>query len=245
MKPTFARESPEACIAQLRSRISELEQERAAVNSFAATAAHELLEPLVVIEAYAAMIGEQLRASQGEAGMVDDLGRAASRLRRLVEIILHDARSSAEVLRSEEVDLQVVVHEVVGLHSHRIVNQGVSVEVAELPSVKGDEALLGSVVSNLLANALKHGPPVGGRIKIRSERRGHHWQVIIEDDGPHIGDADRARIFEPYQRASSGHRSRGAGLGLAICKRIVERHGGTIGVAAGERGNEFFFTLPA
>src|SRR5687767_4865931 len=166
MKPTSARESPEACIARLKSRISELEQERADVNSFAATAAHELLEPLVVIEAYAATIGEQLRASDHEAGMVDDLGRAASRLRRLVEMILHDARSSAEVLRSEEVDLQVVVHEVVALHSHRIVNQGVSVEVAELPSVKGDEALLGSVVSNLLANALKHGPPVGGRIKI-------------------------------------------------------------------------------
>ena len=192
------------------------------------------------------MIGEQFSASGSEEPpLLADLGRAASRLRRLVEMILHDARSSADVLRSENVDLLAVAQEVVGLHSHQIATQGVTVDVAPLPSVRGDEALLGSVVSNLLSNALKHGPRGGGRIEIRAERKQEHWHVIIGDDGPHILEADRARIFEPFQQSPRGHRSRGAGLGLAICKRIVERHGGTIGVAAGDRGNEFFFTLPA
>ena len=136
MKPTHAssdREAAELCITQLRSRITELERERADLDAFAATAAHELLEPLVLIEAYAAMIGEQFSASGSEEPpLLADLGRAASRLRRLVEMILHDARSSADVLRSENVDLLAVAQEVVGLHSHQIATQGVTVDVAPL-----------------------------------------------------------------------------------------------------------------
>ena len=222
---------------RLRSRIAELEKERADTDGFAAIAAHELLEPLIMIEAHATAIGDRLKDTAGaEAEQVEDLGRAASRLRHLVEIILHDARSGAEVLRRETVDLHAVAIEVVALHSQRIRVQRVSVEVADLPSVTGDFTLLASVMSNLLANAIKYGPPSDGRIEIRAEQVPAGWRVIIGDDGPRIHETERARIFEAYER--------GAGLGLAICKRIVERHGGEIGVAAGERGNDFYFTLP-
>jgi signal transduction histidine kinase len=124
--------------------------------------------------------------------------------------------------------------------------RGAEVEIGELPEVLGEEALLGSVFVNLIFNALKYSPRQGGSIRIGAVRELRQWRLTVESEGPTIPHEDRERIFEPFHRARTERRERGAGLGLTICRRIVERHGGTIGVApANSSGNLFFFTLPS
>jgi signal transduction histidine kinase len=236
------RERLEDEVARLRSRVAQLEREISDVDAFAAVAAHELMEPLVVIEVHAAMVaaGEPEQAAEA----ADGLGRAASRLRRLVEAILHDARAGEEGIVGRPVDLERVLGDVLVLLRPEIDARSASVVTGPMPTVTGDEALLGGLLTNLLTNALKYGPRAQAKIQVAAERDGTGWRITIEDDGPPIPDAERARIFEPFQRAHHERRSRGTGLGLSICRRIVERHGGRIGLAPRPAGNCFYFTLP-
>jgi signal transduction histidine kinase len=234
-------------IAQLSSRVAQLEREKADVDAFAAVAAHELVQPLVMIEARAAMLAEQLMAEglAGARGEVDDLARVASRLRRLVESVLHDARAGGTDMRRSPVDLAATLGEVLALLRPEIDARQATVVSGPLPTVEGDAALLGSLFMNLLSNALKYGP-TGTLVHVGAAREGDMWRVSFEDDGEPIPVPDREGIFEPFRRGRGARRVRGVGLGLATCRRIVERHGGEIGLADGEHGGTaFWFTLPA
>ncbi len=232
----------------LSERIEQLEREKAAVEAFAAVAAHELVEPLVMTEAYATMVSERLDAEE-HADSRRDLGalsRGAARMRLLVETLLHDACSSGRELHREPVDLNRVVDECLALLSPDVSARGLRVDVEPLPTVDGEEALLSGLFSNLLVNALKYSPRNATAIGVRALREPGVWRFEIESEGPTIPSEDRERIFEPFSRGTGERRARGAGLGLATCRRIVERHGGEIDVRpANGSGNVFQFTLPA
>lgn len=235
-------------IERLAARVAELEEEKAALESFAALAAHELVVPLVMTESYASIVRERLDGDAHAPSRrdLDALARGAARTRLLIESLLQDARSNERPLRRQRVDLNRVVRDCVLLVEPEVSARCAQVEVGELPEVLGEEALLGSVFVNLLFNALKYSPRQGGSIRIRAIRELSQWRVLVESDGPPIPYEDRERIFEPFHRARTERRERGAGLGLTICRRIVERHGGTIGVVpANGSGNRFFFTLPS
>jgi chemotaxis family two-component system sensor kinase Cph1 len=234
---------------RLSARVEELEREKAALESFAAAAAHELVEPLVMTEAYVAIVTSRLDDVAHAESRRDlaTVSRAASRMRLLLEAILHDARANEHHLDSRAVDLDAVVAECVDMLKPEIEERAVRLQIGALPTVLGDEALLSGLVANLLINALKFSPRNDATIALGASLAGSVWKVWIESDGPTIAPEDRTRIFEPYQRGNGERRTRGAGLGLTICRRIVERHGGHIGVlpADGGGGNRFYFTLPA
>jgi two-component system, OmpR family, phosphate regulon sensor histidine kinase PhoR len=100
--------------------------------------------------------------------------------------------------------------------------------------------------SNLLSNALKYGPRTGAEIQISVVRSEAGWTFAVQSPGPPIPEDASERIFEPWQRGPGERRARGAGLGLAIVRHIVERHGGQVGVTSPtDTSNRFFFTLPA
>jgi signal transduction histidine kinase len=238
----------ESEIERLLARVSALEDEKAALEGFAAVAAHELVVPLVMAESYASIVSDRLDGEEHADSRrdLDALGRGAARARLLVETLLHDARSSERPVLRRPVDLNMVVRQCVALIDPEIAARGARVEIAELPTVMGEETLLSGVFTNLLVNALKYSPRQGGTIHIDLDRELTHWRFYVHSDGPTIPLEDRERIFEPFHRARGERRARGSGLGLAICRRIVERHGGTIGVtAANGSGNSFYFTLPA
>jgi signal transduction histidine kinase len=231
-------------VARLRSRIEELEREKEAVNAFATVAAHELMEPLVMIEAHASLLANGQRAGSGLPA--DGIGRAAARLRRLAEAVLLDARADEEGIARQPVDLGVVVGDVLALLAPEIEARAANVVVTgELPTVDGDEALLTSLLTNLITNALKYGRREHATISIEAQRLGPEWRVSVADDGVPLPESERVLIFEPFKRAPRERRSRGAGLGLAICRSIVERHGGAIGMLECSTGNCFAFTLQA
>src|SRR3954447_24279869 len=234
-------------IARLRTRVTELEREKAAVERFAAMAAHELLTPVVLMDACAATVCDRLDGD-GHAEAREELGvlrRGAAQSRLLVETLLHHAAFQECPLERRPVALWPLVSDCVAVLAPEIRRHASTVEVGPLPRLAVEERLIGSVFMNLLTNALKYGPRHGGTIAINSVRMARAWQLGVESEGEAIPGADRERIFQPYRRGSGERRARGSGLGLAICHEIVERHGGELGVVPVTAGNRFQFTLPA
>jgi signal transduction histidine kinase len=234
-------------LQRLHARIEQLERERDGAESFAALAAHELMAPLVLTEACVAYAGERLGDGQLPELMqaLTVLGRGAGRTRRLVEALLHEARASGRPLRRDRVDLGPLAQECIELLAPEVRARSARIAIGPLPVVPGQSELLGGVLTNLLMNALKFNPRDGGAIEVGAERDAGMWTISVTSEGPVVPAEDRERIFEPYHRGSGERRTRGAGLGLAISRRIVERHGGRIGVAEAPLGNRFHFTLPA
>jgi signal transduction histidine kinase len=234
-------------IERLRAENARLRRERDAAEGFVALAAHELMAPLVLTEACVTMAAERLDADYADvlqAFMV--LGRGARRTRRLVESLLHEAQASSRPFRAEVVDLTELAGECIGLLGPEIAARSAHVELGALPEVAGEPELLGGLITNLLMNALKFNPRQDGAVQVGCERHGDAWVIHVDSEGPPIPDEERERIFEPFHRGRGERRTRGAGLGLAICRRIAERHGGNTGVvtAPGGDGNRFYFTLP-
>jgi signal transduction histidine kinase len=234
-------------IAWLRTRVTELEREKEAVERFAAMAAHELLTPVVLMDACAATVCDRLDGD-GHAEAREELGvlrRGAAQSRLLVETLLHHAAFQGCPLERRPVALWPLVSDCVAVLAPEIRRHGATVEVGPLPRLAVEERLIGSVFMNLLTNALKYGPRHGGTIAVDAVPVAHAWQLGVESVGEPIPAADCERIFQPYCRGNGERRARGSGLGLSICREIVERHGGEIGVVPVAGGNRFQFTLPA
>jgi signal transduction histidine kinase len=233
---------------RLRERITELEREKAALERFAAEAAHELLTPLVMIDAYAATTLERLDTELDADSLrdLDALRRAAKRSRVLVQTLLEHARCRRRPLDRLPVEIDTLVRESLILLGPEIRARGVEVEVGALPRVEADPTLIGAVFTNLLTNALKFGPRESARIRVAADRKETGWRFLVQSQGRPIAVEDRQRIFEPYRRGRDERRTRGTGLGLAICREIVVWHGGLMGVESTAGGdNRFWFTLPA
>ena len=233
---------------RLEQERAELAAEREALEAFPSIAAHELLKALIVTDACAAAIERRLepRMDWETRQDLETMQRVSARVRREVEALLADARRSTAPLKTRPVDLTLTLQESIETLSPEIKAHSARIEVDPMPIVRGDPALLQGVFTNLLSNALKYGPREDARVRVGVERANIGWTVSVENLGPPIQNADLERIFEPFQRGRNERRARGAGLGLAIVRRIVERHGGevTVGQFNGSR-NRFDVTLPA
>ena len=236
-------------INQLRDRITELEREKAEVEGFAAAAAHELLTPVVMIDACAATVSDRLGDAGHEESLRDlaVLRRGCAQSRLLVECLLHQAAFRDRPLQTRRVELDSLVGDCVALLGPDVRARGAQVLVAPLPTVDAEAPLISAVFMNLLVNALKYGPRRSPTVRVDAAREPMAWRFSVESEGQTIPLEDRERIFEPRRRGRGERRAHGGGLGLAICRQIVVRHGGEIGVAPGAegRGNCFSFTLPA
>jgi signal transduction histidine kinase len=247
-EPTRSARALEREVDWLVARVSQLEFEKAQMEAFAAIAAHELVEPLIMTEAYASIVSDRLNAPEHAESRRDleALGRGVSRMRLLAESLLHDARARDRALDLQPVVVGEMVRDCLALLRPEIVARNARVEVRELPDVPAEEALLTGVFSNLLVNALKYSPREGATIVVGGLHEGDVCRYFVDSEGPPIPIEDRTRIFEPFHRGSGERRAIGSGLGLAICRRIVERHGGEIHVVpVNGSGNRFQFTLPA
>jgi signal transduction histidine kinase len=117
----------------------------------------------------------------------------------------------------------------------------------DLPAVSGDAGQLNQLFQNLISNAIKFTPPdVEPRIHLGCQRQDDHWRFTVTDNGIGIDERHRERIFGMFKRLHTRDAYPGTGIGLAVCKKIVERHRGTLGVADGPdgRGTTFWFTIP-
>jgi signal transduction histidine kinase len=233
--------------AGLEAVVAELEARNAALEAFAAMAAHQLSEPLIIVESSAILIGEDLDPDFDPLlrQRLEAIGTVAARGRRQVDALLLDARTADSPPELESVDAMEVVDGVLEGLATRIEQRRAVIEVGELPTVRTAAGLLTVLFENLISNALKYGPRQDGRISVTAECSGtEEWCFSISSEGPPISPEEAERLFEPFCRGVKERRSNGHGLGLAICERMVRRLGGEIGVVPSLAGNTFYFVLP-
>lgn len=249
------RRGDEALEALVRERTRELRRSNDDLERFALIAAHDLQEPLRKIQAF----GERLLAKHADAAdargreYLDRIVDAAGRMRVMVDDVLTLAKIDAERRPLVPVDLRAAAEEVVSDLEILIQGTGGRVELGALPTVRGDPVQMRRLLQNLIANALKfHRPGEPPRVRVSARALfvdgdpdpiAH--ELAVADDGVGFDEAHRDRIFQPFQRLRGLSDYGGAGLGLAICRRITERHSGRL-TAASEpgKGATFRVTLP-
>jgi light-regulated signal transduction histidine kinase (bacteriophytochrome) len=176
---------------------------------------------------------------------IDFAVSGANRMRALIEDLLAYSRAG----RGEEprpVDTGLVVADVLSSLAAAITDARAQVEVGPMPAVMGDRVAMAQLLQNLVANALKFRRGPGAHVWVAAERDGSFWRFSVADDGIGIEPRHRERVFRMFQRLHDRDSFEGTGIGLAICRKIVERQGGQIWATDREGGGTVFhFTLPA
>lgn len=236
---------------RLKQYAAELERSNAELQDFASIASHDLQEPLRKVLAFGDRLREQCGAGLDETGQ-DYLRRmqnAATRMAQLIQSLLEYSRVASRAQPFERVDLAQVMFEVVGDLEERVSETGAKLKWDVLPVVNADRTQMRQLLQNLLANALKFQSP-GQRpeVAITAQRldSAGAWEISVKDNGIGFEEAYAERIFRPFQRLHARQEYAGSGMGLAICRKIVQRHGGTlVARSAPGAGSTFVITLPA
>lgn len=246
-----ARIQVEAALAATRSeletRATELERSNADLARFAAVASHDLSEPLRMVTSYVQLIARRLELTDDDelAVYVGFAVDGAQRMRVLIDDVLRYAEAGRAEDAHAVVDLNDVVGDVVVDLSEAVTESGATIAVDVLPTVRGNRRELAQVFTNLLTNALKFRlPDEAPRVQITAEESGVGWRLTVRDEGIGIDEAQRERVFAMFQRLHSRAAYPGTGIGLALCRRIVESHGGQIWIEDGA-GTAVSFTLRA
>ncbi|HTE45788.1 MAG TPA: two-component regulator propeller domain-containing protein, partial [Gemmatimonadaceae bacterium] len=226
-----------------------LEQSNRDLEHFAYVASHDLQEPLRKIQAFSDRITKQY------SDKVDDQGRdylsrmsgAAARMQRLIEDLLNLSRVTTKRNSIESIELRALAQEVLGDLEFRIQSTKGRVEIGDLPRIDGDPVQIRQIFQNLIGNALKfHKPDETPVVKVSAVRLDSgHIELRFEDNGIGFATKDAERVFLPFHRLHGRSEYEGTGIGLTICQKIAERHGGSIRAESipGE-GSSFVVTLP-
>jgi PAS domain S-box-containing protein len=232
---------------ELERTSRELERSNAELERYAAVAAHDLRSPLATIGGFLELLGEHYGPDLDEQGrqIVAIAGRAATQMAETVEGLLTLARVSTDDLADEWVDTEALLAELVAAVGPALDVAGARLRLEPLPRVRGDRPQLRLLFQNLLLNAAKYRDPSRDlEVRIHAERNGTRWRFVVADNGRGFATPDTEQLFEPFVRTRDGEDLGSTGLGLATCRRIVERHGGTITARSGEPGARFEFSLP-
>jgi light-regulated signal transduction histidine kinase (bacteriophytochrome) len=242
--------------AELLSRASALERanirlarSNEELEQFAYIASHDLSEPLRAISGPISLLArryhDQLDAEADQ--FIEFAVDGCRRMQAIIDDLLALSRAGRIDGELQQVDCNLLVSSVVAGLGARIAETGAVVRVDPLPTVTGQPTQLGQVFQNLISNALKFIPPgVVPEVVVSAERIGDEWDFSVTDNGIGIEARHRERIFGMFKRLHNRSEYEGSGIGLALCKRIVEREGGRIGVEAAPsgQGSCFWFALP-
>jgi signal transduction histidine kinase len=236
----------EVTLRQYTARLAHSNEE---LQRFAYVASHDLQEPLRSIVSFSQLLDRRYRGRlDGEADeYLAFIVQGGVRMQALVQDLLQVSRIETDARPLAPTDAAGLVATVIRSLDAPIREAGVTLEIAPLPTVLADRSQLEQVFANLIGNALKYRRPgAAPAIAISAERRGEAWEFAVRDNGIGIEAEYFDRIFEMFGRLHTHDQYEGTGIGLAVVKKIVERHGGTIRVESvpGE-GTTFFFTLPA
>ncbi|HEY1277008.1 MAG TPA: ATP-binding protein [Thermoleophilaceae bacterium] len=221
--------------------VTEQRRMEAELRNYADVVAHDLSEPISGIALLVRMLERQAEEPP-PADVLRRLRQSTERARELIDGVLEYAQAGE--LTAQPVALGELVAAVAEDLRPSLDETGAALEVGELPEVSGDPGQLRRVLQNLVGNAVKFRSEAPPRIAISATRDSQEWVVTVRDNGRGVSHDEAVRIFGMFSRAS--RETAGAGIGLAVCRRIVEAHGGRIWVepAAGG-GSAFRFTLPS
>ncbi len=231
-----------------QSHEQQLQESNERLEQFAYAASHDLQEPLRMVTSYLRLLENRYGDSFDEEGkeFLEFAVDGAERMREMIDALLEYSRVETQGRSFEPVDLDQLLGNVLEDLCIRIEETNATIRTETLPRVEGDRNQLRQVLQNLISNAMTYsgeGPP---EIYLEAEQREGEWVVSVHDNGIGIDPDDQDRVFTVFDRLHSREEYEGTGIGLALCQRIVERHGGDIWVESepGE-GSKFSFTLPA
>ena len=235
---------------RVEERTHELKRSNQELMDFAAVTSHDLQEPLRKIVMFGDRLEEQISKKETKSlDYLDRLRRSARRMQGFIEALLKLSSVSSGAQPFQPVDMHKLTLEVIDDLEARIIhtNAKVNIDKQKLPTLEADATQMRQLIQNLISNALKYHqkdvPPV---VEITSRPlRDGFWEIMVKDNGIGIEDHQINLVFHPFERASTGTLYEGTGMGLAICKRIVDRHGGSIHVVSQpDKGTSFIILLP-
>ena len=231
----------------LQRTAEELARSNAELEQFAYIASHDLHEPLRTVAGFTQLLARDYKDKLGaEAGeYLDRIVEGAKRMQVLINALLGYARVGNKRNPIERVDCRNIYQAAVANLKAAIEESGAVLTCGSLPTVMGDNAQLVQLFQNLLANAIKFRGQNHSQIHVSATPKGREWQFAVRDNGIGIDPNDFSRVFVIFQRIHSRDEYSGAGIGLAICKKIVEQHGGRMWVESEPgKGSTFYFTIP-
>jgi signal transduction histidine kinase len=232
---------------KLAKRTEEMERSNKDLQQFAYVASHDLQEPLRMVSSYVQLLQRRYKGKL-DADADDFIGFAvdgAMRMQHLIQGLLSYSRINTHGSPPSAIDVGDVLRQVLINLRLAIEESGARIIHEALPVVEADATQLVQLFQNLIANAIKFCSALPPRIHITAEKDTPYWVFSVRDNGIGIDPDFADRIFTIFQRLHSRTAYSGTGIGLAICKRIVERHGGSIRVVSSPgAGSTFYFTLP-
>lgn len=232
---------------EIARRAEELARSNTELEQFASIASHDLQEPLRMVASFLQLL-EQRYKGKLDSDADDFIAYAvdgANRMQALINDLLTYSRVDTQGKPPEPTDCNEVLNRV--LINLRVVieESGAVVSRDELPVIMADDVQIGQVFQNLVGNAIKFRSDEPLRIHVGVKRKNGYWLFSVDDNGVGIDQQYADRIFRIFQRLHTREEYPGTGIGLAVCKRIVERHGGHIWLKAKSgRGSTFCFTIP-
>jgi PAS domain S-box-containing protein len=235
-------------VTPLRVAYEQLERSNRELDRFATVASHDLQEPLRKIGAFAGLVrrryGETIDAEGIRA--LDFLVDAAHRMQTLIDDLLSYSRLASQPLQLQQIDLNEVFAEARESIDTSIEESGAVVTIADLPVLRADPVLLRQCLQNILANAVKYRGEATPRIDVSATAGEGEYIIAITDNGIGLDPKFADKIFAPFQRLHSREEYKGTGIGLAIVRQAVERHGGRVWVESElGHGSTFYIALPA
>ena len=235
--------------AELSATVIKLEQLNEELQEFAFIASHDLQEPLRKIQTFGGILMRKHKESLNPEGQdyMERITKAANRMSELLRALLDYSRTGTSQLNYQPVSLTEVVKDAASDLEILINKAKGSVEISELPTVDADAVLLRQLFQNVIGNSIKYRkesePPI---VKIYGHIDDSVCHVFIEDNGIGFDECYSHKIFKPFERLHGKNTPySGTGMGLAICKKIVNRHGGEITVRSiPEQGTTFIVSLP-
>ena len=234
--------------AELRHRESELSRSNAELEQFAYLASHDLQEPLRIISSYCELLQTRYSEKLDDEGIqfLEFAVDGSDRMRSLIDDLLRYSRVGRGEIEQKPVTLADAVDTATASLSAAIAENDATVSYENLPVVSGDAGLLAQVFQNLIGNAIKFRADDPPEIRISASRDNGQWTISVSDNGIGIDPQFAERVFRMFQRLHGRDAYPGNGLGLALCQRIVVRHGGTIWMAPSQTaGTTVCFTLNA
>jgi|SRR6185312_14661535 len=230
---------------ELENKANELARSNTELEQFAYVASHDLQEPLRTISSYLQLLSNRYKSKlDAEADeFIHYAVDGSLRMRQLITSLLEYSRIN-RVVPFERVSLYVVINEILSDLSEQIKSTNAVIKFENLPDIYADEVLIGQLFQNLIVNALKFRSNKQPEIIISSEEQNEFYLFSVKDNGIGIQKEYWKKIFVIFQRLNHRETYPGTGIGLSICKKIVERHGGTIWVESElGKGSTFYFTI--
>jgi PAS domain S-box-containing protein len=232
---------------RLQQTLADLERSNRELEQFAYVASHDLQEPLRMVSSYTQLLARRYEGLLDEKGMkfVDYAVDGAKRMQQLINDLLAYSRVNTLWKPPERVDARKVLDDVLHGLSVAMEENRAEVVMGDLPEVRANPSQLGQIFQNLIGNAIKFRGAEPPLIRVVAEDLGDEWRFSVRDNGIGIERRYADKVFVIFQRLHTRQEYPGTGIGLAICKRIVERHGGRIWFESEPgKGSVFHFTLP-